>query len=1109
MKKRLLWACLALGFAQSASAQVPYDPPTSVKAAPNVFLILDANRTTLISGAACGAPCHYEGFPDGDSGQSKTLYMQGLTRLSLARRVLTGGWGWNTAAFHGPSGGSADGKQRPDGIMDQYKVRWGVMWYDGLGARWVLNPTFDGPNKVAQKAVIDFGRPGFGENWGPVGFKITEQGGLNSFLPYLRTLNYASFTGPLSSDAWGGLPWHDYGDTHLSGARQARSLKMIRDYLHDAADVQQFQAPDASSAVYFDPMGTAESPTNFASIYGDVANVLNSPVPAGCRRNFTIMLLDGHGGGPIPSAGDLNFYGPTDAGDQGKMPATIAAEVYNMGRNHAAPAAGPQIVEANLRNQVFAIHFGSEDLANADKIADAGFDGVIDGIPKAFDAAPGGALTNLSGLYAAFASIFQLILDGTYLGSAPTITNSGDVRVVSKFDIQNCNSALPNQCNIGRIGHLERDVDVNKNGKFDDAAANLDFSAVLRSRKWTNRRIYTSYNTTATNCSVFGSCPVVQRTATLSAISGASFPGNGTLAGISGNDYQFMAGDPTAQFANTVARGDTRNNSLAYFGTGGAPVPLTNPFKLMDIANSRSVVVSAPTGIGEDITRWDHFRQMLKKRYNLNGGNDVNAAVKVRDEVVYIGGNDGMVHAFLSRRHNPVGLPPPGRTTNYDTALGNCPVDLATPIGSQVVQSNCLGIELWGYSPQLLHNYWGAIRGGHYFMVDGSPIVSDVLFTKGNNNPPVPALGTACTLDGSAACVPQWEYRTVLIQCLGGGGPGCFALDVSNPYDPKLLWERQMTTASTVRQTTSSRPQIVRMRRMVGGIGIPYSVALMGGGLGETKAGVPAGSFLAVGLEDGTVTYSPTQASGPFAGSPTCLDTDNDSFTDTCYISTVDAQIYKVRFANGDPASMSMALFFDGRARLGVLGLPGSTTIRSYSRIAVTFDSNRDLRLFYGTGNFEDVQNATESNYFFELRDGDPSAAPGLTAINGSSCGGGTGVNVLGPREKIIFDPIISNGTVLFTSYAPDPNPCLTGPGFLYGVSYDKCTAALDDGVVITPLVSKITLPSPGMPSQPVVNDRSGAVTVGLDNGTVIENAAIITLVRQLSINKLWWRIVR
>jgi len=381
-----------------------------------------------------------------------------------------------------------------------------------------------------------------------------------------------------------------------------------------------------------------------------------------------------------------------------------------------------------------------------------------------------------------------------------------------------------------------------------------------------------------------------------------------------------------------------------------------------------------------------------------------------------------------------------------------------------------------------------------------------VLFTKGIISPPV----ANCTIDGSAACGTNWEYRTVLMQCLGGGGPGCFALDVSNPYAPRLLWERSLTNPSTTRVSSTSRAQIARMRKVVGGVGLPYYVALMGGGLGESSGGARVGSFIGVGLEDGLPFFSPFVANGDFAGPPSCLDTNNDSYIDTCYISTTNASVYKIQFANADPAAMTMTLFFDARTLLASRGLAGSTTIRNYGRVVATFDRNRDLHLFFGTGNFEDVQNVTEANYFFELMD--PSPEGSGAAVVGSTCnnGAGAGVFKLGAREKIIFDPVIASGSVLFTSYAPDPNPCLPGDGALYGLSYDACAPSLDDdNNAGNADVVKVPFTGQGLPSSPVVNEKTGGVTVGMDNGTIINNAARVRLANQLTVSKLWWRVVR
>ena len=171
MKNRIQWI-LALGMVASASpalAQNPYDPPTSVRPPPNVMLLMDATGTTRINGSTCRGSCHVEGPTPGSCGGwggewDCNIYAAGQTRLQLARRVLTGGWGWNTAHVDGPgpgTNGPADAQLRTDGVMDQYKVRWGVTWYDGIGTHLAIDPTAD--NLLAQKAVIDFGHPGRNE----------------------------------------------------------------------------------------------------------------------------------------------------------------------------------------------------------------------------------------------------------------------------------------------------------------------------------------------------------------------------------------------------------------------------------------------------------------------------------------------------------------------------------------------------------------------------------------------------------------------------------------------------------------------------------------------------------------------------------------------------------------------------------------------------------------------------------------------------------------------------------------------------------------------------------------------------------------------------------
>jgi len=107
---------------------------------------------------------------------------------------------------------------------------------------------------------------------------------------------------------------------------------------------------------------------------------------------------------------------------------------------------------------------------------------------------------------------------------------------------------------------------------------------------------------------------------------------------------------------------------------------------------------------------------------------DFKTANKTRTPVLFIAANDGMLHAF-----------------NGDT-----------------------GAELWAYVPRIvlpkLHRLatanWGVT---HEFIVDGSPRTMDVY------------------MGGS--------WRTILVSGLNSGGRGYYALDVTVPTSPTVLWE--------------------------------------------------------------------------------------------------------------------------------------------------------------------------------------------------------------------------------------------------------------------------------------------------------------------------------
>ena len=119
-----------------------------------------------------------------------------------------------------------------------------------------------------------------------------------------------------------------------------------------------------------------------------------------------------------------------------------------------------------------------------------------------------------------------------------------------------------------------------------------------------------------------------------------------------------------------------------------------------------------------------------------------------RPGTVYIGTNDGMLHAFSALAEGSV----PG------------------------------GTERWAYVPSMvIPNMWKLADTNyanlHTNYVNGSPVISDV-----------------CTANCTDSATAVW--RTILVGGLNEGGRGYYALDITDPTAPKLLWEFTTTAGN-------------------------------------------------------------------------------------------------------------------------------------------------------------------------------------------------------------------------------------------------------------------------------------------------------------------------
>ena len=137
--------------------------------------------------------------------------------------------------------------------------------------------------------------------------------------------------------------------------------------------------------------------------------------------------------------------------------------------------------------------------------------------------------------------------------------------------------------------------------------------------------------------------------------------------------------------------------------------------------------------------------------YSDSGYSTFQSSNASRTPMVYAAGNDGMLHAFYAG------------TSTTDT-LG--------------------GQERWAFIPTMaLPNLYKladtSYATNHRYFVDGTPTVSDVY-------------------DSTAAA-----WKTILVGGLNKGGQGYYALDVTDPANPKGLWEFKRGTSCYPTSTTS------------------------------------------------------------------------------------------------------------------------------------------------------------------------------------------------------------------------------------------------------------------------------------------------------------------
>jgi type IV pilus assembly protein PilY1 len=189
-------------------------------------------------------------------------------------------------------------------------------------------------------------------------------------------------------------------------------------------------------------------------------------------------------------------------------------------------------------------------------------------------------------------------------------------------------------------------------------------------------------------------------------------------SGLGGNSTPLQCGliaDKTAA--------NTGGNLVAYLLGAANDNYRARDSRLGDIISGAPLFVGAPKF---KYTEHDYAAWAATTRQGECAGST--AGNRKYQGTVYVGANDGMLHAF----------------------------------------DRCDGSEKWAYVPSMvIPNLYKLADTGypnnHQFYVDGAPVMGDIF------------------VDGA--------WKTILVGGLNAGGRGYYALDVTNPASPKALWE--------------------------------------------------------------------------------------------------------------------------------------------------------------------------------------------------------------------------------------------------------------------------------------------------------------------------------
>lgn len=457
--------------------------------------------------------------------------------------------------------------------------------------------------------------------------------------------------------------------------------------------------------------------------------------------------------------------------------------------------------------------------------------------------------------------------------------------------------------------------------------------------------------------------------------------------------------------ADTVTRGSNRLAWLRGVQTNEAPngEQFRKRTRLLgDIVNSAPAFVGAPAFRYPDT--------LEDEPYSVFRANNQN-----RDHMVYVGANDGMMHAFHT--------------------------DDSTPTGAV--------IERMAFIPKTVFRNLHRLTDpgySHTFYADGSPVTGDA-FVGG-------------------------AWRTMLVAGLNKGGQGVYALDITDPdafseanADDIFKWEFTDAEDADLGYTYS-RPSIIRMNdgTWVAAFGNGYNNTVADGQASATGNAVlyfvnlNTGALIkkidtGEGTADDPTTADAASQRPNGLSTPVFVDIDGDSDVDLGYAGDLFGNLWKFDLSSADPDAWDVS--YGGEPLFTAINDSGvNQPITSRPNVA-RGPGGVGLMVLFGTGKYLETGDTTMANLstssFYGLIDANTgtssdligdrdsslteqtitSEAGGLRTTSGNAIASGdkgwfldlqVSTNFQG--EMQVTDSLIRNNHVVFTTLIPNTDAC-------------------------------------------------------------------------------------